>query len=240
MKKFSLLCAMLIGFLACGAQTVTDQFIIGPYVVDYNGQGDVKYRLMDNVNLYEFFELKQDTTIVAVVDEEPIRNAVQLSGKVGANRYSSKEFGLEGVWKHRIGKNLYFNGGVSFVIGHSNCPQYYKRTMLEIGLPLQLEVGKLNHQNASLYGLFGVTPTFYSTMSTKIWGNNDWLDGDQKKSGLLVAPSVEFGGNIPLGSTIVRLGVYGTYKINCTTKDFDAYKTEAGRCFLGAKIGIVL
>ena len=63
---------------------------------------------------------------------------------------------------------------------------------------------------------------------------------DIKKSGFLVAPSLEFGGNLPVGNTVMRIGVYGTYKINCTTSDFDVYKKVAGRMFLGAKIGIVL
>lgn len=241
MKKLLTLCAMFAGIITCSAQTVIDNFNVGPYIVDYNGQGDVKYRLRDNINLYEFFDLKMDTTIIALAKEVPVEHAIAIAGYVGANRYASKEIGLEGVWKQLIGKSLYFNGGLSLTIGHSNFgKETLKRNMLEIGIPLQIEVGKLNHQYASLYGVFGVTPTFYSTMNAEEWKKNVKVDG-VKKSGFLIAPSLEFGGNIPVSSTIMRIGVYAKYKINCTTGDFDAY-TEggAGRMFLGAKIGFVL
>ena len=38
----------------------------------------------------------------------------------------------------------------------------------------------------------------------------------------------------------MRIGVYGTFKANCTTSDFDVYRNGAGRAFGGAKIGLVL
>lgn len=242
MKKILTLCALILGMLSSNAQTVIDNFTVGPYVVDYIGQGDVKFRLRDNINLYEFFELKKDTTIVAAVVETPINHAIQISGYVGANRYASKEIGLSGVWKQNIGNNLYFNGGLSLTIGHSNLPKQDKRNMFEVGIPLQIEVGKLNKQKAALYGAFGLTPTIYSTMSAKVWDGAKFVDADKelKKSGFLIAPSFEFGGNIPVGESIMRIGVYGTYKINCTTGTYDVYKLSAGRCFLGAKIGIVI
>ena len=242
MKKFLILCACIAGIVSVKAQTVIDNFTVGPYVVDYNGQGDVKYRLRDNINLYEFFELQKDTTIVAAIVETPIKHAIQISGYLGANRYASKEIGISGVWKQNIGTNLYFNGGLSFAIGHSNFSQVQQRNMFELGIPIQIEFGKLNHQKASLYGIFGIAPTVYSTMSVKTLDGNKHIDADKdlKKSGFLIAPSLEFGGNIPVGTTIIRTGVYGTYKINCTTSNYDVYKNCAGRCFLGAKIGIVL
>lgn len=242
MKKILFLCALIAGIISCEAQTVIDNFTVGPYVVDYNGQGDVKYRLRENINLYEFFELRKDTIIVAALVETPVRHAVQISGHVGTNRYASKEIGLSGVWKQNIGTNLYFNGGLSFAIDHSNFTQSSKRNMFEAGIPLQIEYGKLNHQKASLYGLFGITPTVYSTMSVKEWDGDKFVDadGDLKKSGFLVAPVLEFGGNIPVGNAIMRIGVYVTYKINCTTGTYDVYGHSAGRCFLGAKIGVIL
>lgn len=248
MKKLLTLCVMLVGIFTCSAQTVIDNFNVGPYIVDYNGQGDVKYRLRDNINLYEFFELKMDTTVIALAKEVPVKHAIEIAGNVGANRYASKEIGLEGVWKQLIGKNLYFNGGLLLNFGLTNYGKdALKRNMLEIGIPLQIELGKLNHQYASLYGSFGITPTFYSTMKAEggVIPTKE-VDGqkveiDVKKSGFLVAPSLEFGGNIPVGSTIMRIGVYAKYKINCTTSDFDVYtKGGAGRMFLGAKIGFVL
>jgi len=232
---------MLVGMITCPAQTVIDNFNVGPYIVDYNGQGDVNYRLRDNINLYEFFELKMDTTVISLAKEVPVKHAIEIAGNVGANRYASKEIGLEGVWKQLVGKNLYFNGGLSLNFGITNLgKEALKRTMLEIGIPLQIELGKLNHQYASLYGSFGITPTFYSTMNAEIWENGVKKD-DVKKSGFLIAPSLEFGGNIPVGSTIMRIGVYAKYKINCTAGDFNVYTVgNAGRMFLGAKIGFVL
>lgn len=242
MKKALIICAFIAGIISVKAQTVIDNFTVGPYIVDYNGQGDVKYRLRENINLYEFFELQKDTTIVSDVVESPIKHAVQISGYVGANRYASKEMGISGVWKQNIGTNLYFNGGLSLAIGHSNFSQVQKRNMFEVALPLQIEIGKLNHQRASLFGAFGISPTVYSTMSAKTWDGIRYVDAgkDLKKSGFLIAPSLEFGGNIPIGGIIMRIGVYGTYKINCTPGRHDIYKDSAGRCFLGAKIGIVL
>lgn len=248
MKKKLTLCVMLAGIITCSAQTVIDNFNVGPYIVDYNGQGDVKYRLRDNINLYEFFELKMDTTVISMSKEVPVKHAIEIAGNVGANRFASKEIGLEGVWKQLVGKNLYINGGLLLNFGITNYGEYMlKRNMLEFGIPLQIELSKLNHQYASLYGSFGITPTFYSTMKAE--GGNiptKVVDGkeeniDVKKSGFLIAPSLEFGGNIPIGSTIMRIGVYAKYKINCTTGDFDVYtKGRAGRMFLGAKIGFVL
>lgn len=248
MKKLLTLFVTLAGVITCFAQTVIDNFNVGPYIVDYNGQGDVKYRLRDNINLYEFFELKMDTTVISMAEEIPVEHAIEIAGNVGANRYAPKEIGLEGVWKQLVGKNLYFNGGLLLNFGLANYGKgSFQRNMLEIGVPLQIELGKLNHQYASLYGSLGITPTFYSTMKAEGGGvptkevEGKTVDIDVKKSGFLIAPTLEFGGNIPVGSTIMRIGVYAKYKINCTTSDFDVYtKGRAGRMFLGAKIGIVL
>ena len=241
MKKLITLCALLACVITCQAQTVIDNFTVGPYIVDYNGQGDVKYRLRDNINLYDFFDLKKDTTVIAWAVEEPVRHSIEVSGNVGANRYASKEVGLGGAWKQLVGKNLYFNGGLSLTFGLTNAgKESPKRSMFELGIPLQVELGRLNHQYASLYGSFGIIPTFYSTLSAETWSDGVKRDGIEK-SGFLIAPALEFGGNIPVGSAIMRIGVYGKYKINCTPGDYDVYgKGGAGRMFLGAKIGFVI
>lgn len=242
MKHFFLFCAIIAGVISASAQTVIDNFNVGPYVVDYNGQGDVRYRLRDDVNLYEFFELKMDTTIISMATEEPVRHAIQISGRFGVHRYSPKEYALEGVWKQNIGKNLYFNGGLSLAIGYAaNAGESPKRTMLEVGVPLQIELGKLNHQYASVYGNIGIAPTFYSTLSATVWDSATHKRVDDiKKSGFLIAPSLELGANVPVGNVILRMGVYGIFKVNCTTSDYDVYKGGAGRTFIGVKIGVVL
>lgn len=248
MKKLLALCVMMAGVFTCSAQTVIDRFELGPYIVEYYGQDDVRYRLQDNVNLYEFFDLKMDTTIISKTKEVevPLDHAIAIAGNIGANRKIAKEIGVEGVWKQLVGKNLYFNGGLSLNFGITHYGKNSGRSMVEIGIPLQIELGKLNHQNGSLYGSFGLTPAFYSTMTADGFYKTKVVDGktvliDPKKSGFLLTPSLEFGGNIPVGPTILRIGVYAKYKINCTPGDFDVYtKGGAGRMFLGAKIGFVL
>lgn len=239
---------MLAAMLAGHAQTEIDRFNVGPYIVEYNGPGDVRYRIRDNVNLYEFYDLKRDTTVIALATEVPLKKAIGIDGYVGANRFASKEIGLQGVWKQLVANNLYFNGGLSIEFGLTDYGKNaLKRSMFELGIPIQIEYGKLNRQYASLYGSFGIAPTFYSTINAE--GGQiptKEVDGKQveidvKKAGFLIAPSLEFGGNIPVGSIIMRIGVYARYKINCTPGDFDVYtKGGAGRMFLGAKIGIVL
>lgn len=240
MKKLILTVSLFAGALMCEAQTVIDNFNIGPYEVDYMGQGDVKYRLRDNIDLYDYFELERDTVMMVRESVEPVRHAIQLSGRVGANRYASKDIGVEGVWKQSVAPALYFNGGVSVSMGLSDFgDKGVRRTMFEAGVPLQLEWSRLQRRKSSLYGIVGVAPCCYTTLSASNWGGGARYD-EVKKSGLLVAPSLEFGGNIPVGDTLLRIGVYGMYKINCTTSDFDVYKMAAGRMFLGAKIGVVL
>lgn len=182
--KHLLFFAMIASAASCLAQTAIDNFNVGPYVVDYNGNGDVKYRLRDNIDLYEFFELQKDTTIISEVQEiEPLRHAILISGKIGSNRYSSKEIGLEGVWKQNIATNLYFNAGLSFTFGLADYGEKsVKRNMFEVGIPLQLELGRFNSQKASLYGLFGITPVVYSTMSATVRSQeqNKRIDGVKK------------------------------------------------------------
>lgn len=239
MKKVIVFCALLAGVVACSAQTVIDHFIVGPYVVDYNGQDDVNYRLKDNIDLYEYFDLQRDTTIVISQQvADPVKHAIQISAVLGANLYTTKEFGVEGLWKQNIANNLYFNGGLSFLFDYTaKNGDTSKRSMFELGVPLQIELSNLDRRRASFYGLFGISPTFYSTLKTEA-GSRPY-DG-KKKSGMLVAPSLEVGCNVPVGTTIVRLGVYGKYKINCSTSGFDVYKDCVGRAFIGGKISVVI
>lgn len=238
MKKIFTLCAMLIGLISGSAQTVIDNFIVGPYIVDYSDQGDVKYRLQDNIDLYDFFELSRDTTVMVTVDEPiPVMDAFQLTLLAGTKLHSKIEYGLEGYWKHYLGSALYFNGGLSMVI--DNAAKHAgatKRTMLEVGVPLQIELGNLYREKASLYELVGITPTYYSTMSAEEGSHN--YDGD-KFSGFMMSVSAECGGNIPLGNYILRIGAYGGYKVNCSDSDYDVYKNCMGRFVLGGKISLV-
>lgn len=240
MKKTLISFASAMCLFTCGAQNVIDNFTVGPYIVDYIGQGDIKYRLQDNIDLYEYFELSKDTVVVMPEISTPVDHAIQISGNIGSTRFSPKEIGIECVWKQSISQTAYFNGGLSLGFAFSNFGEIgNKRNVFELGIPLQLELGKLDHQKSSCYGIFGLTPKIYSTMKSEDWCCMKYSDGI-KKSGFLIAPSVEFGGNLPVGNSILRIGVYATYKINCTTSELDVYKNNAGRMYLGAKIGIVI
>lgn len=240
MKKilFSLVSALCL--FTCGAQTVIDNFTVGPYIVDYIGEGDIKYRLQDNIDLYEFFELQKDTVFIMPETYSDVLHAIQISGNIGSSRFMPKEIGLECVWKQSISKSVYFNGGLSLGFAFSNLGKLgNKRDLFEFGIPLQIELAKIDRQNASCYGIFGLTPKIYSTINAKDWDGSYYTKGI-KKSGFMIAPSLEFGGNIPVGNSILRIGVYGTLKFNCTPSDFNVYKNSLGRMYLGAKIGIVI
>ena len=65
MKKIITISSLLVIAMAGFAQSV-DNFEVGPYEIDYKGPGDYKYRLRKDVNLYDYFGLKKDTTILVV------------------------------------------------------------------------------------------------------------------------------------------------------------------------------
>ena len=52
MKKVVLSLLIVANAICCAAQVPIDHFNVGPYVVDYNGIGDIKYRLRDDIDLY--------------------------------------------------------------------------------------------------------------------------------------------------------------------------------------------
>lgn len=236
MRHLTLLFAAVACVFGCNAQTAADTFDVGPYAVEYNGKENVKYQLRDNIDLYEFYELRRDTIIPEAV-ARPVKHAIQLSAHIGTNWYAPKEFGIEGVWKHKIARNLYFNGGISLNFTHVNSgDKSPRREFFEAGIPLQLEWSRLDSYRASVYGIFSLAPTVFTTVHSTKWADGKRVD-DTKDTGFLFIPGLEFGGNIPLGKTILRVGVYGSYKIDCGS---DAYRRFAGRAYIGAKIGVVI
>lgn len=226
MKKILFLCALIAGIVSGWGQTAIDNFTVGPYVVDYLGQGDVKYRLRDNIDLYDFFELTPDTVFVSN-ETAPVRvkSAVQLNLKASAGIGTSKVFGLQGQYKLGFAGSWFFNAGASFDITYHRKDLNGKYTMFEIGVPLEVEYGKMEYGRASLYALVGVTPTFYTTLSAS---NNN------KKSAIYAAPHIEIGGNIPVGKKFLRIGAFASYNICDRT-----YRREIGRAFIGGKIGFI-
>ncbi len=226
MKKILIFCAFIAGIISSGAQTVIDNFTVGPYVVDYNGQGDVKYRLRDNINLYEFFELKPDTVYINnPVASRKIDSAFQVDVKIGAGLFAAKEYGIEGMWKKSVATDWFFNCGLSLSLADRKMENSNRYDMVEIGIPLEIEYCRLYRYKSSLYALAGVAPALF------VKGK---APEGTKKNGFIVAPKIEMGGNIPIGNYLLRIGAYATYKINN-----NVYKDYIGRAFIGGKVGII-
>lgn len=241
MKKFFSFVLFFTLSLAGFAQDVYN-FEVGPYEVDYKGPGDYKARLRKDVDLYEYFGLKKDTTIVTAAPQPSLlKHGIQVSFNAetclcNKSRYSSV-YGISGSWKQSVSNGIYLNGGLSlgFAIATVGNQKY---SMIEIGVPLSVEFGKIKNRKGSLYGGIGIVPTVYSTLSTKY---EPEIQGEspEKYSGVYVAPQIDFGGYIPVGDLLVRIGISWKYKINCSTKDFDLYQTLLGRSFGGVNIGLI-
>lgn len=243
MKKLLFITCMLMSIDAIKAQEVRDDFNVGPYEVIYWGQGDIDYRLRKDVDLYEYFGLKKDTIIqVSEPEPNPLERGIQLSVFSETAMYRcarhSMVYGIEGTWKQKIADKIYLNGGISLGYAATTITNI-KEDIFEVGVPIYVEYGNLNAKKASLYGGIGITPSFYSTMSAEyISQAND--NEPEKYNGIYLAPHLDFGGYIPVGLQIIKVGVTWRYKINCSTKDYDLYQKIMGQSFIGFKIGVVL
>lgn len=169
-------------------------------------------------------------------------HAFQVSGFAGANSQTSKDFGIEGIWKKKVHQDLFINCGLSVGLDYTNKINKYthKRNMFEVGVPVQLEWSRLSFGRSSFYGLVGFTPAFYSTLSAKLYNfTTGQLESDLKKSGLLITPTIEAGGNIPLRNTLIRIGVFFKSKLNCTPDGYNVYRNVGGLNFIGLKAGVI-
>lgn len=241
MKKTILMIACLTLSAAAFAQGV-DNFEVGPYEVDYKGIGDYKFRLRKDVDLYEYFGLQKDTTIqVAVAKPSPLKSGIQvdvyLETCLSNKSRHSNVYGISGSWKQSVSDGIYINGGFSFGIAMATI-DIQKYNLMEAGVPLSVELGKISKDKASIYGGIGIVPTYYSTMSAKYEPEIKGAE-PEKYSGLYIAPQLDFGGYIPFGEQLVRIGFFWKYKINCSTKDFNLYYHLMGRTFFGANVGLV-
>lgn len=242
MKKLLLYAAMLLSIGFAKAQDVVDDFNVGPYEVYYKGQGDVNFRLKKGVDLYEYFGLKKDTIIQVEAKLESLKHGVELCffGETGLYRCArySMAYGLEGAWKQRIANKTYFNAGLSF--GYASTTIFnLMEDIMEIGVPLSVEFANLNKKKGTLYGSIGLSPTYYSTLSAKYIIASEGTSDPQKYCGLYIAPRIEFGGYIPVGKQVIKIGLNCRCKMNCTNKDYDIYYQIVGRTFIGANIGII-
>lgn len=252
-------------FALCAVATLTgiaqssepDSFEVGPYNVDYYGDGKVYYQLDKGIDLYKYFGLKKDTVINVVEPAiNPIKNAFQIGVFMALPRYvvlgASNVFGLEGGWKLGLSNQVYFNAGLSlgFRMGKFHRHAYdankntmiydneFKETVMEIGVPISIEFTKLDRKKASLFGSIGIVPTFYSGAQGEN-GNDYNTEDNDSKSGFYMAPRIEIGGYIPVGGKLVRIGGFYQNNLNCTPGDYDIYKNRIGRGHVGAKAALV-
>lgn len=253
---------LLLSFCAFAALTALaqssepDSFEVGPYNVDYYGVGDFNYQLKKGIDLYNYFRLKKDT-VVNVVESatDPVKSAFQIGVFMAVPRYvvlgASNVFGLEGAWKMRLSRQVYFNAGLSFGVRMGKFHRHtydvnkstmlydneFKETVMEIGVPISIEFTKLDRKKASLFGSIGVVPSFYTGAQGENGDDYNTEDNDSK-SGFYVAPRLEIGGYIPVGSRLIRVGGFYQNNLNCTPGDYDVYKNRIGRGHVGAKIGL--
>lgn len=241
MRRIYFIIAFLSIYMAGFAQNV-DNFEVGPYEVDYKGSGDYKFRLRNGIDLYEYFGLKRDTTI-NVVESHPqlLRSGIQVGLSfetclVNKSRHSNV-YGIFGSWKQSVSKGIYLNGGLSlgFAAVTSGIQKY---TLMEIGIPISVEFSKIRKDKASLYAGIGIIPSVYATLSAKYEPEMQGT-APKKYSGFYIAPQLDFGGYIPVGKQLLRIGIFWKYKINCSTKDYDLYYQLVGRSFFGANVGLV-
>lgn len=245
MKKILLfLCSLLTATMAKG-QEVIDNFIVGPYEVDYRGQGDVNFRMRKGIDLYEYFGLERDTIIVESKRSQPVAQAFELGLLFSTPRFDKKgafnTFGVYGNGKTKIARNVFFNYGGRVAVSYGHYNQAYeclKDVLLEVGVPLSIEFAKLDRTNPTLYANVGVTPSYYGTISAKIMEGEAKVNAD-KKSGVYVAPQIGIGGYIPFDGHLVKIGLYGEYRIGCVKEEDDIFKERIGRAFVGAKVGFV-
>lgn len=249
MKKISLLLLLIATTTLLGHTQTVDNFDIGPYEVDYRGEGDFKYRLRKGIDLYKYYGLKKDTIImVQEVGNQavPFKKGIHIDLSYTLPRFTPRGytniFGVDGNWKQNIARNLYFNAGLALSIGYGKFNAEFndmKDVIFYAGIPLSIEYSQLARHKSSLFVNAGFIPTIFSTVYAKQTINGERKDVD-KESGFLIIPRVEFGGYLPLGNNLLKLGVYGEYFINCSSGDVNIYENRIGRAFIGAAIGIIL
>ncbi len=267
MRKFIVLAILSVSTIAGYSQNV-DNFEVGPYEVDYKGEGDFKSRLRPDIDLYEYFGLKRDTVIVVSEALSPVTQAIQVNGFMSMPRFPEEGcanlFGVNGSWKRKVGNMVYFNAGLSVGVSYGIYNAMYADTnkvvfnigkpgllgvafsslkkmrfvMLEVGMPLSVEFTNLDREKASLYASIGVTPIWYSTLEKEILESirlPEMIEGSENE--FLVAPRIDFGGYVPVGNRIMRMGIYAEYKIHCFGDEPIYNKMD--QLFVGANIGVV-
>lgn len=246
MKKMLLVLCGIFAATMAKSQNVIDNFIVGPYEVDYKGEGDVNYRLRKGMNLYEYFGLKKDTVVVGQVQPAPISKAFEFGLRYSMPRFDVQgafnSFGAYGTRKMQIGSHAYFDFGVMVALSYGNYNERFgnlKDVLFEAGIPLAVEFAKLERDKSSLYASIGVAPAYYTTISATENVGGTETDAE-KENGLYIAPQLEVGGYMPVLGHLLKIGVYGEYRIDCSGGDVNVFEQRIGRFFVGAKVGLVI
>lgn len=241
MRTLLLMILFIVSINGGKAQNTIDNFYVGPYEVDYRGQGDINYRLRKGIDLYEYYGLKKDTIIQTEKKiTEPLKNGIQIDLSFSMPQYSkgyNDVFGLDIFWKQHIANLTYLNTGL---LGAMSFGKYeaigLKENMIEIGVPISIEISDIRKHKASIYGGIGVVPTYYITTKAENINN---AEEKEKLSGIFIAPRLDFGGYIPIKHQLIRMGIYGQYNFNCSNKDNNQFKERIGRFFIGINLGII-
>ena len=218
MKKIIFSLMLVVMTTAAFAQS-PDKIKVGPYEIHYYGKQDYDYMLMEDINLFEFYDLQKDTTIVIEEKTDPMKHGMQvgLGMRLPFGSPRTPVLGVEGVWKQGLGKNFYLNAGLDLNYVPAVEARGYKAGV-EIGIPVSIEYTNLDRQKAALYVGVGAIPAYYTSA-----GKFD------------VAPRVDFGGYLPLFDQLFRIGVFGQFN---TTPEVRNQFTKRGLS-VGGTLGIV-
>lgn len=116
-------------------------------------------------------------------------------------------------------------------------PVYYTTlSAKEPGINSEAGLGKTEDLDIA-FGELGITPV-HSTLNAKEPGDNSETE-PKKADGFYIAPKVEAGGYVPVGGRLLKIGVFGEYRIVCSKGKDDIFKQRIGRAFVGANIGLV-
>lgn len=245
MKKIMFVAVLFLTAVLANAQV--DHFEVGPYEVEYQKDGDYKYRLQKDVDLYKFFDLKKDTTIIVEqAKPEPISHAWQigaeLMGRLWGFVREATQASVFAQYKLKIGTDFYFNGGLSLGYQANRCissGMQIDADILEVGIPLSIEYARLKKKSSSLFILAGIIPTYSTTLSQKLHGGNDL----GKSHGIRIDPRVEFGTYVPVSNVMVRVGLFIQKGISLSDSNPDGialdYKSRTSRVTVGGNASIV-
>lgn len=242
MKKLLLVILLISWGITIKAQNSVENFNVGPYEVDYKGQGDINYRLKKGINLYDFYGLKRDTIIYITNERKPLKKGVQIDLSFSMLQYSKglrNVFGMGAYWKQRIAKFTYFNIGGCIATSYGKYATYeLKENMIEFSSPISIEFGNLSKNKATIYGSIGIVPTYYLTIKKEII-NSANMELKEETPAFSIAPRLDFGGYIPTSTKLMKIGFYGLYNINCSNKNYILFNEHIGHFFIGINLGMI-